>query len=352
MISLDMRKQLRDFRLDVAFELDSGRCLALVGPTGCGKTTTLRIIAGLETPDEGRVLLDGKPLVDAAAGVSLPPQKRHVGMVFQQYALLPHFTVLGNVMYGARARGMSKPEARAMALEALRTVQLETLADVRPAALSGGQQQRVALARALAAGAKVLLMDEPMSALDATTRRDVRTQLRQLIRDLGIQTIIVTHDAVDALTLGDCICVMQQGRVVQIGDRRELLASPRNTFVAEFLGINLLSGEAFPGPDGMCRIRCQDVDLYSFDQVTGPAMLVCYPWDISLSLEAPEGSALNVVKGRVTAISHLGGRTRVTIENGISLAVEITHTSDERLDLSLGREVFTAFKASSTRVYQ
>jgi len=347
MISVAVSKKLRDFPLDARFEGEAGRCVALVGSTGCGKTTSLQIIAGLETPDAGRVALNGVPLVDVERGLFVPPQRRHVGMVFQAYALFPHLTVLHNVMYGARARGRSKPEAQHAAESALRLVRLEQFGSHRPDRLSGGQQQRVALA----SGAKVLLMDEPMSALDASTRRHVRGELRQLITEMALPTVIVTHDVVDALTLGDRLCVMKQGQVVQTGDRHELLSRPADRFVADFLGVNLLTGTARPGDNGLCEILCAGNTFYSTHHADGKALLTCSPWDISLSLERPAGSALNILRGTITELSPLGGRTRVTVEDGVSLTAEVTHSSEDRLRLALGGEVYASFKASAATVY-
>ncbi len=352
MIEVAVRKQLRDYALDVAFEVGDRECLALVGPTGCGKTTTLRLIAGLDAPDKGRVILDGRVLVDTSDRLFLPPQRRQVGMVFQDYALLPHLSVLGNVMYGARGRGAGAVEARRVALEALAAVHLPGLDGLRPAALSGGQQQRVALARALASGARALLMDEPMSALDTSTRRAVRSQLRQTISALGLQTVIVTHDPVDAMTVGDRVCVLQQGKVVQVGTRCELLAAPCNQFVADFVGVNLLRGRASMQPGGLCRLHCGGTQLYCAGTAEGPAQLVCSPWDVSLSIDEPEGSALNVIRGTVAAITHLGARTRVTVEGNVTVTAEITHASEQRLGLGVGKELYAAFKASAARVYQ
>ncbi|NPV47519.1 MAG: ABC transporter ATP-binding protein [Armatimonadetes bacterium] len=352
MISVSLSKQLRDFPLQVEFELASGQCLALVGPTGCGKTTTLRLLAGLLQPDAGRIVMDGETLVDTAAGLSVPAQKRRVGVMFQDYALFPHLTVLGNVMYGAQARGASRREAEARARQTLHRARLDGLESLYPRQLSGGQQQRVALARALASGARVLLMDEPMSALDPVTRRQVRGEVLEVIHDLNLQTVVVTHDVADALTLGDRIGVMHEGRIVQLGTRHELLAQPRTPFVAEFLGVNLLQGEASPGPDGLSLVRCGSHHFYTVEQETGAVQVTCHPWDVTLSLQQPDDSSLNTLFGRITSIAHLGGRTRVTVENGVAMVAEVTHASEERLGLKIGANVYASFKASALRVYK
>jgi molybdate transport system ATP-binding protein len=351
MIRVTVSKALRDFSLDVDFTVNEGQCLVLVGPTGCGKTTTLRLIAGLADADEGSIELDGEFLLDTKRRLSLPPQRRHVGVVFQDYALFPHLSVLRNVTYGAAARGVPRAQAEALAREALERVQLPGLEHVKPTQLSGGQQQRVALARALASGARMLLMDEPMSALDPHTRRQVRSELRALISDVGLQTICVTHDVADALTLGDVIGVMKQGKIVQLGDRRELLSQPRDAFVAEFLGINLLSGTARQQEEGLAAVTVGPHTFYSLSDLSGEVMMTFHPSDVSLSLTPPESSAMNVFRGRVSSLSHLGGRTRVTVEDGISIIVELTHSSEERLGLESGKEVYASFKASALQVY-
>lgn len=351
MTSIILYKTLREYDLDVSFDVQAGQCLALIGPTGCGKTTTLRIISGIEQPARGRVEIDEHVLLDTERGINLPPQKRHVGFVFQDFALFPHLTVLGNVMYSAAVRALSKSEGLAVAQQALQRVRLEGVENVKPAQLSGGQQQRVALARALASGAQLLLMDEPMSALDAFTRRQVRSELKALIADLGLQTIIVTHDVTDALTLGDVIGVMLEGKLVQVGTQRQLLSQPRNAFVAEFLGVNLLSGQARTRGNDLSEVRVGGQTFYALSQVSGEVLVTFHPWDVSISLIEPESSAMNVLKGRLTSISHLGGRTRVTVENDVTIIAELAQASEERLALQLGQEVWASFKASALRLY-
>lgn len=352
MMQVDVRKELRDFPLAVAFRVQPHQCLALVGPTGCGKTTTLRLIAGLDRPDSGRVSLNGTVAVDTDSGVFLAPQRRRLGVVFQDYALFPHLTVLGNVTYGARARGLGRSEAEEKARESLRVVQMDAHADVRATQLSGGQRQRVALARALASEPKALLMDEPLSALDVTTRREVREQLRALLAEIKMQTIIVTHDVADALTLGDQVCVMNEGRVVEFSDRSEMLARPRTGFVADFLGVNLLEGEVRPLGDGLCAFECTGRTLVSRGTLSGEALLTVYPWEIALTRERPEPSDLNVLRGTVTGMSHLGPRMRVVVQNGIKLVCEVDYLKGEEMDLRVGDDVYVAFDRTAGRVYQ
>jgi ABC-type Fe3+/spermidine/putrescine transport system ATPase subunit len=195
-------------------------------------------------------------------------------------------------------------------------------------------------------------MDEPLSALDATTRRQVRTELRQTIVDLGIQTIVVTHDPVDALTLGDTICVMHEGRVDQIGSRHELLVRPRSAFVAEFMGVNLLSGTAVCDADGLCRIDCNGSEFVSADTASGEALLTVNPWDVRLMREHPAEADLNVMRGTVTSMIHLGPRTRVTVTNGVTLTAEVSHRVEVEQGLAVGDRVYACFEHAAARVYQ
>lgn len=350
MIRLDVTKPLRDYDLEVCLEIGQRETLALVGPTGCGKTTVLRILAGLERPEQGVVMIDGTHVVDVGSGTWVTPQQRRVGMVFQDYALFPHLSVLRNVEFGARARSLPRGQARKAALEALAAVGLDQLADVRATELSGGQQQRVSLARALASGPRALLLDEPMSALDASTRREVRAELRRFLEGISCPAIVVTHDVVDALTLGDRVCVMHEGKVVQVGDRADLLSRPRSPFVAEFLGVNLISGEAATTGEGT-EVTCGDLKLLSADAAQGPVQVTFSPWDVVLSHTRPEGSARNVLRATVSGITHMGGRSRIALNGGVSIVAEITYGAHEELGLGLGDEVYAAIKAAAIHVY-
>ena len=239
---------LRTFRLEL--ELDIGReTLALVGPSGAGKTSVLRAIAGLLQPDDGVVRMGDEVWLDTASGVRLPPEQRSVGLVFQDYALFPHLTVERNVGYGAAALEPPSCSSR---------FGIAHLASARPGELSGGERQRVALARALARDPAVLLLDEPLSALDTQTRMHVRAELGATLRRLALPTLVVTHDFADAATLGDRIGVIVDGALVQMGTAAELISAPASRFVADFTGTNVLRGWAEPGPDGLTSIRLDD----------------------------------------------------------------------------------------------
>jgi len=224
---------------DVSLDIAPGEIVALLGASGCGKTTTLRMIAGLISPDEGRISIAGQVVNDT------PVERRDVGLLFQSYALFPHMTVLGNVTFGLRTwrRRMPKAAARQAALDALKLVRLEGYEERYPVALSGGQQQRVALARALVTQPRVLLLDEPLSALDKNLRAAMQSELRALVTRLGLTTVLVTHDQEEAMTVADRIAVMDEGRIVQVGSASDLYERPRTTFVADFVGTtNLFRG--------------------------------------------------------------------------------------------------------------
>jgi iron(III) transport system ATP-binding protein len=221
-----------------------GEFLSLLGPSGCGKTTTLRCVAGLEPPDAGRITIGGAVMADGERGLSIPPNKRHLGMVFQSYALWPHMRVFGNVAYPLRVRRVPRGEIRDRVRAALHLVGLEELHERATSELSGGQQQRVALARALVSKPRVLLLDEPLSNLDSSLRAYMRRELRRIHREIRTTTVYVTHDQLEAATLSDRVVVMNRGRIEQIGTPREIFGAPANRWVAEFVGYdNFIEGE-------------------------------------------------------------------------------------------------------------
>ena len=327
----------RAFR--VALELAVGReTVALVGPSGAGKTTVLRAIAGLATPERGRIELDGTVLVDTEARIDLPPEQRRVGFVFQDYALFPHMTVEQNVRYAGR-------DGVANLLERL---EIAHLAKARPESLSGGERQRVGLARALARDPAALLLDEPLSALDAHTRTTVRAELGELLESFGLPTLLVTHDYEDAAALAARIGVLVDGSLLQVGTPAELIAAPVDPFVASFTGGNLLRGSAAPGGGGLTRVRLEDgTELVSADEVYGGVGVIVYPWDVSLSRSPIAGSALNHIARTVTSIVPVGNRVRVRVG---PLSAELTALSAEQLGLQRGDEVHATFKATATRL--
>jgi molybdate transport system ATP-binding protein len=328
---------LRSFRLSVALEL--GReTLALVGPSGAGKSSVLRAIAGLLRPERGRVAMGGSVWLDTAAGLDLPPERRSVGLVFQEYALFPHLDVRRNVAFGGRER----------VDELLERFRISHLTGARPDALSGGERQRVALARALARDPAVLLLDEPLSALDAHTRGVVRGELAELLDELRLPTLLVTHDFEDAAALADRIGVVHHGRILQLGTAADLLAAPADGFVASFTGANLLAGNACPGTAGLTEVVLDSGhSLYSADAGQGRVGLAVYPWEVALARSEPSDSAVNHLRGDVRSLVTLGNRVRVRVG---PLTAEITAASAERLELREGEPVVASFKATATRL--
>jgi ABC-type sulfate/molybdate transport systems ATPase subunit len=336
-LTLDLTLPRRSFTLELALEV--GReTVALVGPSGGGKTSVLRAVAGLERPQRGRIVCAGETWFDGERGVHLAPERRSVGLVFQEYALFPHLSVGENVAFGGRRE---RPDL----LERLR---IGHLGRARPTELSGGERQRVALARALARDPKVLLLDEPMAALDPHTRARVREELRSLLRELGLPALVVTHDFEDAAALSGRVGVLVGGRLLQIAPPSELVALPADGFVASFAGGNVLHGEARPSPDGLTEVRLDGGGkIYSTDPGDGAVSVVVYPWEVSVAREAPSDSAVNHVAGEIRSLVSLGNRSRVRIG---PLTAEVTSASAKRLGLREGEPVVASFKATGTRL--
>jgi molybdate transport system ATP-binding protein len=335
-LSADFRLGLRSFELNLGLAVE--RTVALVGPSGAGKTSVLRVIAGLARPDAGRVELDGETWVDVERGIFLSPERRRVGLVFQEYALFPHLSVRQNVAFGGRER----------VDDLLERFRIAHLAASRPRELSGGERQRVALARALAREPGVLLLDEPLSALDAHTKATVRVELEELLRGLELPTLIVTHDYEDAAALAETVGVLVEGQLRQIGAPEELVSRPADPFVASFTGANLLRGHAELLEDGLTSIRLETGEVvYSTDRARGEVGVVVYPWDVAVGRVQVDGSALNLVAGEVASVVPVGNRVRVRIG---PLTAEVTAASAEKLELARGGKAYASFKATGTRL--
>ena len=336
-LQLDFAVPLRSFDLELALEV-GGETVALVGPSGAGKSTLLRAIAGLHRPARGFVRLGGRLWFHSEQDVDLPPEERSVGLVFQEYALFPHLSVRKNVEFGGAAR----------VDELLERFRIAGLANERPGSISGGERQRVALARAVARDPQVLLLDEPLSALDAHTKARVRGELHELLTGLGLPTIIVTHDFEDAAALADRVGVLAAGRLVQLATPSELVASPADPFVAGLTGANVLHGVARPSENGLTEVTLEDgMRLYSVDEGEGEVVAVVYPWEISVARAAAADSALNHVAGEIRSVVVVANRARVRIG---SLTAEVTAASVERLGLEPGQRAVASFKATGTRL--
>ncbi|AUS79979.1 ABC transporter ATP-binding protein [Actinoalloteichus sp. AHMU CJ021] len=318
-LSADVRvTRAGDFTLSAAVSAPAGTVTALLGPNGAGKSTLLRVLAGLLPLDAGRVVLDGTVYDDPTAGVLLPPERRPVGVVFQDYLLFPHLTALDNVAFGPRCRGLSRARSRQVAQEWLDRVGLGDLAGRRPRRLSGGQAQRVALARALATEPRLLLLDEPLAALDAGTRMRIRTELRRHLDDFGGVAVLVTHDPLDAMVLADQVVVLEEGRVVQCGAPREIATRPASRYVADLVGVNLVPGRGLGGD----RVALDGCALTLPGAPVGNVLVAFPPAALRLRAVAPadEGRSWPV---RVVGLESQVDRVLVSVEGPPDLRVSL-----------------------------
>ncbi len=333
--------------LDVGIEVPPGELVALLGPNGAGKTTLLKILAGLLAPNRGRVLLDGRVLDDLATGEHVPVERRPVGYVFQDYLLFPHLSAVENVAFGLRSRGIPKREARQRAGDWLARVGLTEHADARPRALSGGQAQRVALARALATEPRLLLLDEPLAALDATTRLSTRRELRRQLDSYEGVRLLVTHDPLEAIALAERLVVLEEGRISQVGSPTEISQRPRSRYIADLVGVNLLRGRAdregvvFPSASLVAPGPLPAGDVFA----------VIHPRAVSLHRHQPEGSPRNVWMGTVDGLDFEGERVRVTVGGPLPIVAEVTPAAVDDLALVDGGTVWVSVKATEITVY-
>ncbi len=349
MLHAELRTQVGALALEVDLRVAAGECLALAGPSGAGKTSVLRAIAGLSRPASGHVSCGGETWLDTAAGLHLPPERRGCGYLFQEYALFPHLSAWRNVAYALPREGR-----RALAGDLLERFGLGDRADARPHELSGGERQRVALARALARRPRALLLDEPLSALDARTRASASRELATTLRDAAVPTVLVTHDFGEASLLGGRVAVIDAGRIVQQGSARELAAAPASSFVADLTGAVVLTGTARHGTDGLTFVKLehQAGNVASTDAGSGPVAVSVHPWDIALARpdDVVSGSAQNRVAARVTSITHVGNRVRVGLDAGQPLVAEVTEPALRDLALETGAPVSASWKAAATRL--
>ncbi|MEU6717300.1 ABC transporter ATP-binding protein [Nonomuraea sp. NPDC046802] len=328
------------FALDIVLRVEPGEVVALLGPNGAGKTTALRALAGLTPLTGGHISIDGNTVHALAA------EQRPIGMVFQDYLLFPHLSALDNVAFGPRCQGVSKAESRRVAAELLQRVGLAEHASAKPRQLSGGQAQRVALARALAVRPRLLLLDEPLAALDAHTRLEIRSQLRRHLADFDGATVLVTHDPLDAMVLADRLIVIENGALVQQGAPAEVARRPRTDYVARLVGLNLYRGQA----DGE-RVKVGELLLSVSDHLRGQAFVAFPPAAVALYRSRPDGSPRNLWEARIEGIERHGDNVRIHLDGPVAAFADITPAALADLDLVPGQRIWASVKATETHAY-
>jgi molybdate transport system ATP-binding protein len=348
-VTLDARIQARvgGFELELEMTVASRELVALLGPNGAGKTSVLRVLAGLTPLDAGRVTLDGVVLEDPAAGVRVAAEQRPIGMVFQDYLLFPHLSVLENVAFGLRARGTRRVAALKVASQWLERVGLGAHADRKPPSLSGGEAQRVALARALATSPALLLMDEPMAALDASTRVELRRELRHQLEAFDGVRLVVTHDPLEAMAMADRLVILEQGRVLQSGSPAEVAERPRSRYVADLVGVNLFRGRAHDN----VIVLDGGGSLTVAEGIDGSVFAVVHPRTVALYRSRPDGTPRNVWEGRASNLDLEGDRVRVRLEGSPAIVAEVTPAAVRDLGLDRGDSVWVSVKATEINVY-
>jgi molybdate transport system ATP-binding protein len=352
LVEVDVRHHLSRIELRAELSLN-GETLALVGPSGVGKTSVLRAIAGLLRPSSGRIAVNGQVWFDSSGGIDLSPERRSVGFVFQEQALFPHLTVRQNVAFGAGRGGEGRKERAALVSMLLERFGITPLAQSRPREISGGERQRVALARAVASAPSILLLDEPLSALDATTKGLVASDLSRHLIGLGLPSILVSHDFADVVGLAGRVAVMEEGRIVQVGSAADLVQAPVSPFVAALTGVNYFAGVA-TGHGEVTEVRSSlsgsKAVFLSTDRATGAVGVVVYPWDVALSSTPPVGSQRNALAGPVSRVAGVGNRVRVTVASRPVIVAEVTDEALQALGIAPGISVVASWKATGTRL--
>jgi putrescine transport system ATP-binding protein len=318
---------------EVSLSIGKGEIFALLGSSGCGKSTLLRMLAGFERPTSGRILLGGQ---DVAA---MPPYDRPVNMMFQSYALFPHLNIWENVAFGLKREGLPKAEVQQRTDEMLALVQLTPYAKRKPHQLSGGQQQRVALARSLAKRPKLLLLDEPLGALDKKLREQTQFELVNIIEKVGVTVVMVTHDQEEAMTMASRIAIMSKGRVLQVGSPEEIYEHPANRFVADFIGnVNLFEGKLSVDEPNRCAASTAVGEIHVGHGVSGtlhmPVTIAVRPEKIEIGKQRPEGVGPNLFTGKVKEIAYFGSYNTYIVQAAAGLRVKITEANTSRQDLS------------------
>lgn len=334
------------FSVDVEMAIEPGATVALLGPNGAGKSTVVQALAGLAPLDRGRVVLGDTVLDEAASGGFVAPEERNLGVVFQDFILFPHLSVVENVGFGLRSRGVSGPDLQARVSGLLDRLGLSDLARRRPSDLSGGERQRTALARALAVDPEMLLLDEPLAALDATTRVEVRRLLREVLAGFAGPRLLITHDPGEAFLLADYVYVMEGGRITQSGTPSDIRLRPRTRYAADLAGVNLMVGEASGG-----TVLVDGHGLSVADAgARGTVIVVIHPRAIALHARQPEGSPRNTWQTSIRLEEDLGERVRLETGPPLPLTVEVTPAAVSALSLAPGSEVWLSIKATEIAV--
>ncbi|MGI8730877.1 MAG: ABC transporter ATP-binding protein [Solirubrobacteraceae bacterium] len=351
-LAVEAHTALGALELDVDLRVAPGECLALAGPSGAGKSSVLRIVAGLLDPRAGSVRCADETWLDTRRGVNLAPDRRRCGYVFQEYALFAHLSAWQNVAFGMRG-DVPRGQRRERALGLLERFGMSALCDARPQTLSGGERQRVALARALARAPRALLLDEPLSALDARTRAAASRELQTILTEVGVPALLVTHDFVEAAAFGHRVGVLDGGRVVQEGRPADLAMRPASPFVADFTGATVLTGTARRREGRSTRVALDGGgEVASTDCVEGEVAASIFPWEVIIEPadSVARSSARNHVQATVVSVTELGERVRLALATPQPLAAEVTRDSVDELALSAGSEVTATFKVSATRL--
>jgi molybdate transport system ATP-binding protein len=336
------------FALDVALQAEDGEVVAVVGPNGAGKTTFLAALAGLVPLDDGEVVLDGEVLEDPSRGLRVPAARRPVAVVFQDGRLFPHLSATENVAFGLRARGCRRQEALERSRAWLDRVGVGDVVDQKPAELSGGEAQRVALARALVGGPRLLLLDEPLAAVDVTARASLRREVARELRDVAGTRLLVTHDAVDAMALADGLLILEGGRVVQEGTAADIRRHPRSRFAADLVGVNLFRGHA---SHGVLQVGGGGL-VVAADAPDGDVFFLIHPRAVALHRRPPEGTPRNAWRSFAESVELTGDRARVEITGPVPLVAEVTPAAVDELRLTEGGEVWATVKATEVSVYE
>ncbi|HWR25408.1 MAG TPA: ATP-binding cassette domain-containing protein [Methanosarcina sp.] len=340
-------RKWKNFALnELSLKIESGEYFVILGPTGAGKTLLLELIAGFHFPDSGRILIEGKDVTD------LPPEKHEIVFVYQDYSLFPHMSVRKNIEFGLRMKKIKMPEK---VLEIATDLKIAHLLDRHPLTLSGGEQQRVALARAIVTDPKILLLDEPLSALDPRTQESARELLSDLHKNKKLTVLHITHDQTEARIMADRIAVIMDGKLMQVGTPEEIFEKPVDSRVASFVGFeNMLKGKVISAELGLLRIETEELIIEASGSIDVGSYVYAFlrPENIVLSRTPAQSSIRNSLQGRVTDISILGVLVRVKVDCGVILNALITRQSAEEMNIFPGVPIFVQFKASSVHVFR